>query len=658
MTHRAKYGRRFGRRFGAVVGLVGTLAALVAWPLTMDGGVAMAQPVDVEAPELTPNDGWLNTDRALRFDGELRGQVVLLDFWTYCCINCMHVAEELEHLEETFRDEPFIVIGVHSAKFEQEEDPANIRTAIQRFGMAHPVVVDRNMAIWRKYGVRAWPTLVLIAPDGTIVGGVSGEGNTEVLERAIRGVLDEAREAGTLAAAPLTIRGDGSVASASGLSFPGKVLADAAGERLFIADSGNNRVVEATWPDERGRSAVRRVYGGKEAGFVDGGAAEARFSEPQGMELSVDGRALFVADRRNDSIRAVDLESGEVRTIVGNGEKSYDRAGGKRGGAQGLNSPWDLELDGDTLYVAMAGAHQIWSVDMGTYKARALVGSGKESLIDDAFNAAALAQPSGLELVGSTLYFADSEVSAVRAARLDEKRVETIIGLGLFEFGDVDGKYPRAMLQHCLGVTAYGDGLLVADAYNDKIKLIDPEARTSETWLSAADDGPAMDEPGGLHLEGGTLFIADTNASRVLIVDPETRAWRELMLSGLREDGAAARFDFDGSARAEVGGGRVMVEIDPTPPEAGLAISPDAPASVVVRDGEGEILAQRTIGRPSAPLSVEFEPGGAGTYVVEARLAWCSKDGGGVCVPWAGRWRVDLGVRDGAETRLTIKNGS
>jgi DNA-binding beta-propeller fold protein YncE len=207
---------------------------------------------------------------------------------------------------------------------------------------------------------------------------------------------------------------------------------------------------------------------------------------------------------------------------VGNGEQGRDRRGGRAGREQELNSPWDVALSGDggTLYVAMAGPHQLWQVDLATRVAKVLAGSGIENIADGPAAGAQLAQPSGLALSGdgTRLYFADSEVSAVRYLDLTENRVHTIIGTGLFDFGDVDGVYPSAKLQHPLGVAVFGDKVLVADTYNHKIKLIDPDERRVERWLEAG-----LAEPGGLSLAGGRLFIADTNNGRVLMVDVETR---------------------------------------------------------------------------------------------------------------------------------------
>jgi len=101
----------------------------------------------------------------LTFARELKGQVVLLDFWTYCCINCMHVLPDLAYLEEKYKDEPFLVIGVHSAKFDNEGHRQTVRAAIGRYEIHHPVIVDEGMSIWSEYAIRSWPTLVLVGAD-------------------------------------------------------------------------------------------------------------------------------------------------------------------------------------------------------------------------------------------------------------------------------------------------------------------------------------------------------------------------------------------------------------------------------------------------------------------------------------------------------------
>jgi thiol-disulfide isomerase/thioredoxin len=469
---------------------------------------------------------------------DFRGKVVLLDFWTYCCINCMHVLPDLAWLEEKYRDEPFAVVGVHSAKFENEQDRKNILSAVHRYEIKHPVIVDRELTYWRAMGVRSWPTLVVVDTQGRVVGGVSGEGQRELLDRIVAEELKRARRNGTLAKTPLRPRLDVMATSSSGLAFPGKVLPDEAGGRLFISDSNHNRIVVTDWPDADGRAKLLTVYGSGKIGRADGPADRAEFYRPQGMALRKN--RLYVADTENHLIRAIDLSRHAVRTIAGTGEQAYDRVGGKKKKRQGLNSPWDLVVSGKTLYIAMAGPHQLWEMDLSGGTVRAFVGSGREDIIDGPFSTAALAQPSGLALSGEHLCFADSEVSAIRVANLRTRQVWTIIGAGLFEFGDIDGSYPTARLQHPLGVSVWGNRLLVADTYNHKIKLVDPEARTSQAFIGSGKPGalPAngelsLYEPGGLAVAGNVLFVADTNNHRVVRVDLQTKKWVELAITGL-----------------------------------------------------------------------------------------------------------------------------
>src|SRR2546426_532346 len=177
------------------------------------------------APELPQGFAWLNTDRPLTFAKELQGQVVLLAFWTYCCINCMHMLPDLAYLEEKYKDEPFLVIGVHSAKFTNEGQRQTVRAAVGRYEIRHPVIIDEEMSLWSEYAVRSWPTLVLVGPDRKIVGAVAGEGNRDGLDQAIAQAVAQGRAAGTPPAAPLRFGREQSVRAATGLAFPGKVLA-------------------------------------------------------------------------------------------------------------------------------------------------------------------------------------------------------------------------------------------------------------------------------------------------------------------------------------------------------------------------------------------------------------------------------------------------
>ncbi len=616
----------------------------------------------LHAPELDRGLAWLNTDRPLRFAHELRGQVVLLDFWTYCCINCMHVLPDLEHLEARFAGRPFVVIGVHSAKFDNEADRGSVRAAVQRYGIRHPVVVDDDMRLWRAYGARSWPTRVLVDPTGAIVTAVGGEGHREELEQAIASLLDRHAQGGTLAAAPLAPAPDAAVRSPSGLSFPGKVLADRDGGRLFVADTAHHRIVVASWPDASGRATLLRVVGSGEAGRVDGPAARASFRAPQGLALAR-GR-LFVADTENHLVRAVDLASWEVATWAGTGEMTNDFAGGARGVAQGINSPWDLAVHGSRLLVAMAGTHQVWRFELGNAFGRAYAGTGREDLEDGSAERAALAQPSGLAVAGDSLWIADSEVSAVRGLDLREERVFTVIGEGLFDFGDVDGSYPEARLQHPLGVAAWQGKVLVADSYNHRIKVVEPGSRTVRSRLGdgkpGADDGrggPRFFEPGGLAVAGDELLVADTNNHRLVWADLAGGTWREVAIEGLEPPVRAGLEPPVGEeappAKLRRAGG-VTLAVDGGLPAAAHP-NPEAPLTLRV-SAHGHTLYQAT--RTVAEFPVEFalppaavEPG---AWHVDLSFAYCTEGEQAMCVPVRRAWRVAVSVDDDGAARLHL----
>ena len=505
-----------------------------AWPAMRGNQMASAEARSasarrVRAPELNSADAWLNTDRPLAMK-ELRGQVVLLDFWTYCCINCMHILPDLKYLEDKYKDEPFVVIGVHSGKFDQEKDAENIRQAILRHNIAHPVAVDSDFQIWSAFGARSWPTLVLIDPEGYAVGMVSGEGHRGELDRAISALLAEHRTKGTLGK-PIEFRREREAFASGALEFPGKVLADAAGGRLFISDTNHHRVLVA---DLDGN--VRQIIGGGVIGRVDGTFGKARFHQPQGLALSADGRTLYVADTENHALRAVDLDARRVMTIAGTGKQSYNYRANGPGKSTPLSSPWDLDRVGNRLYLAMAGTHQLWVYDLAKKRVSVLAGTGREERIDGRNPQAAFAQPSGLATDGKLLYVADSEISTIRSVELDPGgKTGTVAGSGgLFEFGHRDGVGEQARFQHPLGLTLYDDRLFVADTFNHRVRVIDLNSRQVTTWLGTGRTGPGTEseiglfEPGGLSIAGDTLYIADTNHHRIVAVDIKTKRPRVL----------------------------------------------------------------------------------------------------------------------------------
>lgn len=471
----------------------------------------------LKAPEFPAKAGWINASRPLTMK-ELRGRAVLLDFWTYCCINCMHVLPDLARLEDKYGDR-LAVVGVHSAKFEGERDTGNIREAVRRYGIRHPVLNDAGFTMWNQLGVRAWPTLVLIDTEGYVVGRVSGEGNYDVLDRAIADVLAGGGSSGLLSPLPVT-SGDTSPRETE-LYYPGKVIASPDGSRLYIADSGNNRIVIA----DSATGAILDSAGSGSEGLADGGFGRASFRNPQGMAL--DGNILYVADTGNHALRRLDLTTRQVETVTGDGVQARWGAKGGTAGSARLNSPWDVVLLDGVLYIAMAGPHQIWTFDPATNRVAVFAGSGREDIVDGPLADAALAQTSGITTDGHDLYFADSETSSLRKIDMTSKRVVTLAGTGLFDFGHRDGPMKRGLFQHPLCVV-WNDGVLwVADTYNNRIRKADLGASVLSTVAGASEDGltdgrglsSRFDEPGGLAYYGGRLYIADTNNHTIRVLD-------------------------------------------------------------------------------------------------------------------------------------------
>jgi thiol-disulfide isomerase/thioredoxin len=470
------------------------------------------------ASDFPSNAEWLNTDMPISLKA-LRGKLVLLDFWTYACINCMHIIPDLKKLEQKYKNE-LVVIGVHSAKFLTERGTENIRQAILRYEIEHPVINDRDLVVWDSYDANAWPTLVLIDPNGKIISRKSGEGVYDFFDPVIS---DAVKEYDIDPRSVRFARLEKDKAPKSILSFPGKIAADPKTMRLFLTDSNNNRIlILKISPLSFGETSVGEVLdviGSGKIGRRDGSFLEAEFFRPQGVALADD--VLYVADTENHLIRKIDLESKQVSTIAGTGEQSGE-FGIVHGNADetALNSPWDLVLVDNALYIAMAGDHQLWKLDLAANKIGTYAGSGKENIVDGNLRDAALAQPSGITTDGMKLYFADSEVSGIRSADLNPSgRVQTIIGKGLFDFGDIDGIGSKVRLQHPLGIVYnLDDGLLyVADTYNNKIKVVNPKTKESKTLSGTGVEGyrdgvaAQFNEPGGLTIMNGFLYITDTN---------------------------------------------------------------------------------------------------------------------------------------------------
>ena len=447
----------------------------------------------------------------------------------------MHTFPQLRKIERKYGDR-VIVIGVHSPKFPAERETANLREAVLRYRIEHPVVNDRDFAVWQRFGGRAWPTLVFIDPEGRVVGKHEGELPFEQFDPLVSQMLREFEERGLLrpSASPIALEELGEPPRT--LSFPGKLLVDS--DRVFIADSNHHRIV-GTGLD----GSIRLTIGSGEPGMADGPVERAAFQQPQGM--AVQDWRLYVADTENHAIREVRLDSGVVRTLAGTGDQGAAGSGGA-GRSIPLSSPWDLALDGGRLYIAMAGTHQIWELDLNTEEVRPFAGTGREGLRDGSLEEAWFAQPSGLARVDRHLYVADSEVSAIRDIDLDAARVDTLVGEDLFVFGDHDGEGEVVRLQHPLAISWWDGNLYVADSYNNKIKRLDPARREVRTWLGSGRAGntggsprdASFREPAGLSAGPNGLYIADTNNHRIALAD-----WRSGIVRTFISGEAAARSD-------------------------------------------------------------------------------------------------------------------
>lgn len=470
------------------------------------------------APDFPAGLPWLNVERPLTMK-ELRGRVVILDFWTYGCINCLHVAAELQELERRFGDD-LAVIGVHSPKFDNEENIETLRRTLVRLDRRHPVVSDTGHRMMRMYGARAWPTLVVIDTAGGVVGYVSGEGNVELFSGLIEELLKERKAdsvAGALPLAPEKDRFAGAL-----LAAPAKLSVD--GGRVAISDSLKHRILIT---DKTGN--VLEIIGSGEPGLRDGAFEQAQFKAPQGVLLH--GDRLYVADVGNHVVREIDLDARRVKTIAGTGEIGLRIRGRQDALKADLRSPWDLALDGEQLYIAMAGSHQIWKLDLARGGIKPWAGYGGEGIDDGRLKSATFSQPSGLSLAKGKLYVADAEASAIREIDLESQQVKTLVGKGLFDFGDRDGPAKRVLLQHVSGVAADGDGrVFLADSYNHKLKRLDLDPVAVTTLAGTGKPGSKnrlkggveLNEPGDIEIDGNQLLVADTNNGRILRYDLKT----------------------------------------------------------------------------------------------------------------------------------------
>ena len=583
----------------------------------------------VRAPELRGR-GWLNTGGRELTLADLRGKVVILDFWTFCCINCLHVLDELRPLEDKYGD-ALVIIGVHSPKFEHERDPAALAAAVERYGVHHPVLDDADMQMWQQYAAKAWPTLSVLDPEGYVVASMAGEGHAEGLTRLIDELLVTHEAKGTLH------RGTGPyvppAAAGTVLRFPGTAV-ELPNGNLLVSDSARHSLVELA-PD--GESLVRRIGTG-ERGRTDGLLDVAAFSEPQGLCVLPEGTAdydVVVADTVNHLLRGLRLETGEVVTVAGTGRPWRSAADD----GESLSSPWDVAWFDGRVIIAMAGIHQLWWFDPATGTTGVYAGTTVESLRDGKLPDVWMAQPSGLSAAGDRLWIADSETSALRWIEAGE--LHTAVGQGLFDFGHVDGPAAEALLQHPLGVCALPDGsVLIADTYNGAVRRFDP----ADDTVSTVDSG--LLEPSDVVLtRDGSVLVVESGAHRLVRLAPG--AVRTVA-------GERHRTERPPSSLAP---GEVTLEVIFTPapgqkldtsfgPSTRLVVSASPPELLLTGEGTTTDLSRRLVLNPAVAR---------GILQVVAQAATCDVDvEHAACHLTRQDWGVPVLVEPGAPSRLPL----
>jgi len=592
----------------------------------------------VRAPELKGR-GWLNTGgRDLQLT-DFRGRWLLLDFWTFCCVNCLHVLDELRPLEKKY-DGELVVVGVHSPKFVHEADPDALASAVERYEVAHPVLDDPELETWQAYTARAWPTLVLVDPEGYVVAQYAGEGHEHAIDALIAELREEHLAKGTLQP------GDSPYVPQTPepreLRFPAKAIR-LPGMGFLVADAGHHQVVEIA---EDAETVVRRIGSG-DRGRADGPAGEASFNEPNGLvalppEVAQEaGYDVVVADTVNHLLRGVDTSTGEVRTVAGDGKQWM-----QGDGTVSLSSPWDVAWWQDRVWVAMAGIHQLWTFDPRTGDVAVAAGTTNEGLLDGPLPDAWFAQTSGFALDGDRLWVADSETSSLRYLEVTGGStrgalVHTAVGRGLFDFGFEDGPAETALLQHPLGVTALPDGsVAVCDTYNGAVRRFDPSTGLLST---VATD---LAEPSGAVVDGEHLLVVESAAHRLTRVP-------------LGQAAKAGGFAHTTQRPVtEIAGEELelVVSFEPPPgqkvddrfgPSTQLIVSATPPALLKEGEGRGSDLTRRLVVDPAV---------GDGVLHIAARAASCDEVGGegAACHMHQQDWGVPVRVSPEGVRRLVL----
>ncbi len=472
----------------------------------------------------TTKQRWINTSRPLEIS-DLKDRVILLDFWTYACVNCMQILPEIKKLEKEYGNK-LTVIGVHSGKFDNEKDFNSITKAVLKHDISHAVVDDSDLKIWNNFGITAWPTLVLINPHGNVQKIYVGEDEAKDLAKDVKKLVSRYKYQINRDGLPIVL--EKNKIAKKVLNYPTKIEYVANftykahnAAALFIANSGQNNILAVSLNGE----IIAQIGSGRDD-FEDGNFESAAFSNPQGM-LYKDNK-LYVADTGNHAIREINFKDETVATLAGTGRKGNvigsDAVDAKDAE---LASPVDVEFypDSNKIAIANSGTHQILQYDLAKQKISVLAGNGQEGIDDGHYPQNSLAQTSDLSYHDGKLYFVDAESSSLRVLN-KEGNVKTLIGKGLFDFGRKNGKKDVALMQHPLGLTVDDTGAYIVDSFNHIIKKYNlSSGELSDFFGSKKGDilsGSAkseFDEPDGIVAVLDRFYVVDSNNNRIVTIN-------------------------------------------------------------------------------------------------------------------------------------------
>ena len=591
----------------------------------------------IRAPEFPDNLEWMNISHPLTING-LKGKIILLDFWTYCCINCHHNISQLRKLHRKYPDN-LVIIGVHSGKFSNEKKSDNIRQAMIKHGIEYPVVNDADFNMWQQYSVKAWPTIVLIDPNGRIVSEISGEILAEPFMQTIEELIYEYQD--SIDKTPLVLRHESSLQALHLLQHPSKLLYSEGQRKLFISDTGNHRIIEIDLLENSTSGCVNRVFGNGHAGFNDGFGDAIAFNHPHGLALYQKGNTnkLYVADTENHAIRAINLNDGSVSTIAGTGEKAHGFFEKAIPADMPLRSPWALVSLDKYLFIAMAGSHQIW-VLIDENELAPFAGNGREALVDGSLASSSFNQPSDLTNINDSLFIADSEASAIRKITLSEPILTTtLVGKGLFDFGDRDGIDKNASLQHPVGICHYKDMLFIADTYNHKIKTLDLRSNEVKTLIGNGNPGninglfeeAQLNEPEGLQASNRYLFIADTNNHEIKVANLVENIIRPFVINDINNKlliKAESRIETKKLNPVEIRQGQSNISLSLKFPK-GFIRNKSAPSRIEkITKGSNTYLLINDLDNVEIPVNTDIE----NEITLDMQLYYCEKTDYEICL--------------------------